>query len=281
MTLFLIVDSVQYTQFPLNGFHCLDGSYTWLSNMSGLDQTRCVRDCLWSEECTMLMYNPWEGMCVLGSQPCVLTEPHSQLMTQIFRQVEDPECLALKAVSELDSGSRLIKVKNGNSLARLDLDGNSYIGSSNTPGNNLGYFNFDGNDLGAEMTMFSWRCHPGAVWPGCHTQMESRSPPAPWCVVDGMVSRFTCWRYQPPPVISNIRCTSSDIPWFPGQLLWIFWYSCKNNQVIILKFHSILVITLPKRNGDATSQHDIAYIAHGKERCHRLQHVEVNNIGEE
>ena len=161
MTLFLIADSVQYTQFPLNGFHCLDGSYTWLSNMSGLDQARCVRDCLWSEECTMLMYNPWEGMCVLGSQPCVLAEPYSQLMTQIFRQVEDPECLALKAVSELDSGSRLIKVKNGNSLARLDLDGNSYIGSSNTPGNNLGYFKFDGNDFGGRndhvlLTLSPW-----------------------------------------------------------------------------------------------------------------------------
>ena len=113
--------------------------------MSGLDQARCVGDCLWSEECTMLMYNPREGMCVLGFQPCVLAEPHSQLMTQIFRQVEDPECLAPKAVSELDSGSRLIKVKNNNSLARLDRDGNTYIGSSNTPGNNLGYFGFNGS----------------------------------------------------------------------------------------------------------------------------------------
>ena len=127
----LTVGALQYTQFPLNGFHCLGGSYTWLSNISGLDQAGCVRDCLWSEECTMLMYNPWEAVCILGSQPCAVAEPHSQLMIQVFRQVENLECLVPRAGSELDSGSCLVEVKAGSSLARLHRSGNSFVGSSN------------------------------------------------------------------------------------------------------------------------------------------------------
>ena len=110
-----------------------------------MDQARCVRVCLWLEECTMLMYNPWENICVLGSQPCVVAEPHSQLMTQIFRQQEDLECLVPTAVSEVGSGSRIVKQTATASLARLDRDGNSYIGYSNTPNqNNFGYFAFTG-----------------------------------------------------------------------------------------------------------------------------------------
>ena len=141
---FFILESSQYTQFPLNGFHCLQDSYTWLSNISGVDHARCVRDCLWSEECTMLMYNPWEDVCVLGSQTCVIAEPHNQLMTQVFRQQEDPECLLPMAVSEVNSGTRLIQVKDQTSLALLDRGGQSYLGGSNTPGsNNRGYFDFD------------------------------------------------------------------------------------------------------------------------------------------
>ena len=141
--LFPTVGALQYTQFPLNGFHCLGGSYTWLSNISGLDQAGCVRDCLWSEECTMLMYNPWEDVCILGSQPCAVAEPHSQLMIQVFRQVEDPECLVPRAGSELDSRSRLVEVKAGLSLARLHRSGNSFVGTSNNK-NHRGYFDFDG-----------------------------------------------------------------------------------------------------------------------------------------
>ena len=142
-TLSPTVGALQYTQFPLNGFHCLDGSYTWLTNISRLDQAGCVRDCMWSEECTMLMYNPWEAVCILGSQPCAVAEPHSQLMIQVFRQVEDPECLVPKAASELDSGSRLVEVRRSISLARLHRGVNSFVGYSNN-GNHRGYFDFDG-----------------------------------------------------------------------------------------------------------------------------------------
>ena len=91
----------------------------------------------------MLMYNPWESVCILGSQPCAVAEPHNQLMIQVFRQVEDPECLAPKAVDELDSRSRLVEVKAGSSLSRLHRGGNSYVGTSNNR-NHRGYFGFDG-----------------------------------------------------------------------------------------------------------------------------------------
>ena len=89
------------------------------------------------------MYNPWQDVCILGSQPCAVAETHSQLMTMVFRQEEDLECLVPKAISEVDSGSRFIKQTATASLARLDRDGNGYIGQSNTPNkNNFGYFGF-------------------------------------------------------------------------------------------------------------------------------------------
>ena len=108
-------------------------------------------------------------MCVLGSQPCATAEPHSQLMIEVLRQEEDLECLVPKVVDELDSRSRLIKVKNDNSLARLDRDGNNYIGSSNRPGNNLGFLGFDGNNVWNTadfilLTVFPW-C--SVVWLPC------------------------------------------------------------------------------------------------------------------
>ena len=110
------------------------------------DQFGCVRRCIMLAECTILMYNPWESMCVLGSQPCAVAEPHSQLMIQVFRQDENLECLVPKAVSEVGSGSRLIEVKEQSSLARLDRGGNNYIGTNNN-GNKLGYFGFDGETI--------------------------------------------------------------------------------------------------------------------------------------
>ena len=109
----------------------------------------CVRQCIMSQECAIFMYNPWEAECVLGSQPCALADPHSKLMTMVFRKEENLECLIPKLVSELDSGTRLIKVRTRSSLARLDRGGNSYIGASNTPNaNNLGYFWFEDETFG-------------------------------------------------------------------------------------------------------------------------------------
>ena len=133
-----IADIRKYTQAPLNGFHCSGDSFTFLGNISGLGQSGCVRQCILSRECTILMYNAWDAVCILGSQPCAVAEIHSQLMTQIFRQEEDLECLVSRAVSDMDSGSRLIR--QGGALSLLYRGGNSYIGISN----NLDYFEFDG-----------------------------------------------------------------------------------------------------------------------------------------
>ena len=135
---------MKYTQLPLDGYHCLDESYSLHHNISGIDQFGCVRQCILSYECTILMYNLHNGVCVLGAQPCAVTEPHGQLMTMVFREEETLECLVPQAVSELDSGSRLITIWNRRSLARVERGGNIYVGHSNTPdgGNNWGYFRF-------------------------------------------------------------------------------------------------------------------------------------------
>ena len=135
---------MKYAQPPLNGFHCLEESYNLRHNNSGLNQFGCVRQCILSHECTTLMYNPHEGVCLLGAQPCAVAEPHGQLMTMVFREEENLECLVPQAVSELDSGTRLVRVWSQKSLVRLERGGNMYVGNSNTPdgGNKLGYFAF-------------------------------------------------------------------------------------------------------------------------------------------
>ena len=85
------------------------------------------------------------GGCLLGAQPCIVVEPHGQLMTMVFREEETLECLVPQAVSELDSGTRLVRIRTNKSLARLYRGGNIYVGTSNTPnwGNNYGYFAFE------------------------------------------------------------------------------------------------------------------------------------------
>ena len=141
---------LKYTQPPLNGFHCLNDSYSFQRNISGLSQAQagCVRQCLLLDECTILMYNPWDAVCVLGSQPCAMAVPHSQLMTMVFRREENLECLIPKPVNELNSGSRLITIWTRKSLARLERGGNIFVGSGKTPrGNDLGFFWFDGEAI--------------------------------------------------------------------------------------------------------------------------------------
>ena len=169
-----ITAMLKYTQSPLNGFHCLDDSYDFLRNISGLGQAQagCVRQCIMSEECTILMYNPWEAACVLGSQPCTVAEPHNQLMTMVFREEENLECLVPKPFSQLDSGSRFITIWIRKSSARFDRDGNNYVGESKTPGgSDLGFFVFNRESI------YDSTDHVlhGAVWPGYRTQLETRS----------------------------------------------------------------------------------------------------------
>ena len=144
-TSFTIVGILKYAQPPLMGYHCLEDSYILRKNISGLDQFGCVRQCILSHECTTLMYKPQDGVCLLGVQPCAIAVPHDQLMTMVFRAEEMLECLVPQALSELDSGSRFIKISARRSLARLVHDENIYIGTSQTPnGNNKGYFGFRG-----------------------------------------------------------------------------------------------------------------------------------------
>ena len=160
---------LKYTQPPLNGFHCLNDSYSFQWNISGLGQAQagCVRQCMLLDECTILMYNPWDAVCVLGSQPCAMAVPHSQLMTMVFRKEENLECLIPKPESELNSGSRLIKIWTRKSLARLERGGNIFVDSVKTPrGNYLFFFCLMAKLSLRQRTMFSWRCLHGAVWPG-------------------------------------------------------------------------------------------------------------------
>ena len=200
---------VKSTQPPLDGFHCLDDSYSLLRNISVVVQTQagCVRECVLIEECTVLMYNPWEAVCVLGSQTCAVTEPHCQLMAMVFSKEKNLECLVPMPFSELDSGSRLITIGRRKSMARL-RGRNIYVGSSKTPGgSDLGFFGLITNRSLKHQTMFSWRCLHGAVWPGCHTQLEIQSLSVPLWVGYGMDCQLTHWGENSKMARTSFPCT--------------------------------------------------------------------------
>ena len=140
-TIWSVAHMKMYTNRPLNGFHCPDGS---LNNISDIDQQQCAHHCLIHQACRVMNYNPKDRVCLLGETTCNAADSHPNYMLMVFRHKFDVECAIWKPKSDpLPSRTVDTRIGKHEALCSMKIGTDILIGHS-TPSYKC-YFVVNGN----------------------------------------------------------------------------------------------------------------------------------------